>query len=248
MGGDTPPEEDVGCGEDDTTAEFIDPAAQDQGNISLSSSSSSTKKKSPQSVPKTESAETAKALENANSSTCASRNVSNGTNSHKLDAVGGSANVLGKKASNSLLKHSKSYDSACGVGGGAEGSNTPKKNISVSPSVAAVISSSSTTSTTSTVVPASSSQRQVSKRSKDKGDSTTAVRSRGNRQPFNRVRAHSGSGEGHNHTSPSSSIGVASIKVSSSASAVGAAVGGVTPTNSPRKGRKEDGWKEVGRR
>jgi hypothetical protein len=92
------------------------------------------------------------------------------------------------------------------------------------------------------------SERQ-SRRSKVKErESATASGSRVSRQGRNRV--HSSRSSETNPISPVpcvSSSTSATLRLSPMSVAV-VANSGNTPTSSPRKGRKEDGWKEVGRR
>lgn len=265
MEGDTPPEDDLGVGDDDINADSIDHDLQDEHDDSLD-----TRKLSPDEMPKLDPPSTLKHSQSVNSSISSS--ISTGSISNqRLDPeggatavpvvgatnvpvggatnvpvggatngpVGGGTDVSVKKSSATHLRHSKSYER--GTVGGAEGTSVPKHcaaPLIFVPNSFIVPSSSST----APPPPSSSSQRQPSKRSKERIEST---RSRGSRQASVRPRAQSRGREVHVPASPGSGAGGSSvIKVSSSAGAVG----GITPTNSPRKGRKEDGWKEVGRR
>lgn len=88
-----------------------------------------------------------------------------------------------------------------------------------------------------------------SRRSKVKDrDSAAPAGSRASRQ--GRSRVHASRSSETNPISPVSSVcssTSATIRLSPMSAAVMATTG-TTPTSSPRKGRKEDGWKEVGRR
>lgn len=243
MGGDTPPEDDPCGADDDVNADPMDRDLQDDENDNCPETSR-TRKHSSHDTAKVES----KTLKH-------SPGLSSGSSRNSSSMA--STNLPGKKATESHIKHSKSSDRACGVG---EGVSTPKASPGGQSVIPATNSSSTPVSSASnnfsnssaTSCPSSSSLRQSSKRStkeRDRGESTSSIRSRGNRQTFGRVRAQSGGGEVYGPSSPSSDTGGSSvIRVSSSASVMSVATGGTTPTNSPRKGRKEDGWKEVGRR
>ena len=215
---------------------------------------SNTRKHLSHNLPKVESSKTLKPLSGSSSN---SGTGTGSTSIQRVEPMGPGANMPLKKFTDSHLKHSKSSDR--GYATGLDGINSPKVSsnsssvIPVASSSPAVINSCSSnlTSNSHTPSPSSSSQRQLSKRSskeRERGESNSSVRSRGNRQPFGRVRAQSG-GEAYGPSSPGSDTGGSSvIRVSASAGAVVMTTGGTTPTNSPRKGRKEDGWKEVGRR
>lgn len=249
-GGDTPPEDDPGGGDDDINTDPIN--IQDENDDSFENTSNS-RKLSPHRTSKVDPNNALKHSRSLNSSS-SSGNISTGsissTSNQRLDPTGGGVDVPGRKSYENL-KQSRSYDRG-GNRVGTEGANTAKYSSSpplIFASASFTISTSSNSYVSATPSPGSLSQRQSSKRTKERerGESTSSIRSRGSRQTTVRTRAQSGGAEGYVPSSPS--VGGSSvIRISSSAGVMGVAVGRTTPTNSPRKGRKEDGWKEVGRR
>ena len=230
IGGDTPPEDDPGGGDDDLNVDAMEGDLQDENDDSLENNTA--KRVSPHRTPKID-CNALKPSQTVNNTT--NSNTSNTIN-QRLAQVGGEADPPTKKLSETL-KRSKSYER------GVDNTKLPG-----SPPVIALQKN----TFMEAPPPGSGSQRQQTKRSKERererGESASS-RSRGNRQMVPRMRSQSG---GDTYvlppTPPTSNAGSSMIRVSSSAGVIGVAVGGTTPTNSPRKGRKEDGWKEVGRR
>ncbi len=242
-GGDTPPEDDPTGGDDDLSVDTIERSLQDENDDSLDNNA--TKKVSPHRTSKLDSNTLKPSQSVNNSSTNANITATSSTNAinQRLEQVGTELEISTKKVTETV-KTPRAYERRVDA----------VKRAGSPPVISVQKNYSTTTSNTESVpVSASTSQRQQSKRSKDRerGESASS-RSRGGRMSGPRARSQSSGSSDVHIPAPAPSTAVARtspvIRVSSSAGVIGVAVGGNTPTNSPRKGKKEDGWKEVGRR
>ena len=241
-GGDTPPEDDAGGGEEGLQVDVIEQELQDDKEDSLDTTS---KRVSPH--------RTANSITHKSSQTSTGTSVSNSNSNSSSTNNSNTSNQQHERVSNCIetsskrhpdvLKHSRSIEKSVGI-----------VKIPDSPPVITLQKSNSLSTSDASSLPASGMQRQskrAKERERERGESSS-FRCRGNRSSGPRARSQSsGSSDAHAPPpAPSTSTVVSSpmIRVSSSAGVIGVAVGGTTPTSSPRKGKKEDGWKEVGRR
>jgi len=237
-GGDTPPEDDAGGGDEVLHVDLIEHDMQDDKEDSLDNITG--KRVSPHRTARQDSIPHKSSQTSTNTSVSNNSTSNSNTINQRPEQVGNCVEISSKKHPD-LLKYSRTIEKSVGI-----------VKIPDSPPVITLQKGNSSSTSDSLPLPTSGVQRQQNKRAKERerGESAS-FRSRGNRPSGTRARSQS-SGRSDVHapppTPPATTVSSPMIRVSSSAGVIGVAVGGTTPTSSPRKGKKEDGWKEVGRR